>query len=328
MGVNLPADQPARKARIWQYLAFAGVVLITPFFFIGGPGWTDGPLYKSAWNLGHILFFAVLTLSVQPWRIWTGRTLWGLTTLAVLLVGLGIELLQYGTSRQMDWQDIFRNLLGLWAALAIQPLASHISRSRLTTWFLRIIVGALLIAEAAATAGVAIQQYKVSQLLPALYDFSQPDPSPFWKGPILREPILREPIAPASGSTKSSPHSELRLSLSTNRYSGVSLYNFPSDWRDYSRLVIVLYNPQDHPLPMSLRINDLEHDLGDNAYTDRFNTRLVLPPGEQSFRLDLDLVRNAPAGRTMDMGTVRRLGLFASRLEEPKTVYLRDIRLE
>lgn len=316
MGVNLPADRPARKARIWQYLAFAGIVLITPFFFIGGPGWTDGPLYKSAWNLGHILFFALLTLAVQPWRIWTGRTLWGVTTLAVLLVGLGIELLQYGTSRQMDWQDIFRNLLGLWAILAIRPLASHISHSRLTTWSLRIIVGALLVAEAAATAGVAIQQYKVSQLLPALYDFSQPDPSPFWNGAIVPD------------DSTDSPQSDLRLSLSTARYSGASLHNFPGDWRGYEQLILSLYNPQDHPLPMTLRINDIKHDQGDNAYSDRFNTRLVLSPGPNNFHLDLDRIRNAPAGRAMDMHEVRRLMLFASGLTEPKTVYLRDIRLE
>lgn len=323
MGPNLPVDRSDRKATIWTYLAFAGVVLIAPFFFIGGPGWTDGPLYKSAWNLGHILFFALLTLAVQPWRVWTGWTLWGLTTLAVLLLGLGIELLQYGTSRQMDWQDIFRNFFGLWAVLATRPLASFVSHSRLTTLSLRVIVASLLISETAATARIAIQQYKVSQLLPALYDFRQPDPSPFWKGPIRSEAM-----ADASSKTRNSAKSELKISLTTNRYSGVSLYNFPADWRGYNLLTIVFYNPQDQPLPMTLRINDLEHDLGDNAYSNRFNTRVVLPPGEHSIHLDLNRVRNAPAGRTMDMRAVRRLGLFVSGLTEPRTVYIRDIRLE
>ncbi len=215
MGPNLSAQGPARRARVWRYLAFAGIILIAPFFFIGGPGWTDGPLYKSAWNLGHILFFALLTLAVQPWRIWTGWALWGFTTLAVLLIGVGIELLQYGVSRQMDWQDILRNLLGLWAVLAFQTTAPQSGQSRLTTWCLRIIVAALLISEAGNTARVALQQYRVSQLLPALYDFRQPDPSPFWKGPIT----------PASGNSGNGPGDQLRISLSTNRYSGVSLHN-------------------------------------------------------------------------------------------------------
>ncbi|MDF0748743.1 succinyl-CoA synthetase subunit beta [Marinobacter sp. 71-i] len=318
MRFTLPAHQAARKARIWQYLAFVGVILAAPFFFVGGPGWTDGPLLKSAWNLGHILFFALLTLAVQPWRAWTGWTLWSICSLVVLLVGAGIELLQYGTSRQVDWQDMLRNLLGLWAVLAARPLASQTRLSLLTAWSLRVIIGALLLAQTGTTAGVAIQQYKVSQLLPALYDFSQPDPSPYWNGAITPVP---------SDAPHSSQH-ELRISLSTTRYSGMSLHNFPADWRGYNELVIDLYNPQDQLFGMALRINDIEHDLGDNAYNDRFNTRLTLSPGPNRFRLDLSQVRNAPRGRAMDMQKIRRVILFATGIQEPKTVYLRDIRLE
>ena len=121
MALNLPAYRPARNTQILRYLAFAGMILIAPLFFVGGPGWSDGPLFKSAWNLGHILFFALLTLAIQPWRIWTGWTLWGISTLAVLLLGTGIELLQHGTSRQMDWQDILRNQVGVWTILALRP---------------------------------------------------------------------------------------------------------------------------------------------------------------------------------------------------------------
>ncbi|MEP1217331.1 MAG: succinyl-CoA synthetase subunit beta [Marinobacter sp.] len=309
-------DRPARKPRISQYLALAGIALIAPFFFIGGPGWTDGPLYKSAWNLGHILFFALLTLAVQPWRFWTGWKLWGLPTLAVLLLGLAIELLQYGTSRQMDWQDLFRNMLGLWIILALSPGAADPGRSGLAAWSLRITVAALLVAEAGATAAVALQQYRVSQLLPALYDFSMSDPSPFWHGEIIP--------ADATGSAQSA----LRLSLSTAPYSGASLHNFPGDWQGYGHLVLSLYNPQDQPLHMTLRINDTQHDQGDNAYSDRFNTRLTLDPGQNNVRLDLDQIRRAPTGRTMNMREVRRLMLFTTGLTEPQTVYLRDIRLE
>ena len=318
MALNLPAYRPARNTRILRYLAFAGMILIAPLFFVGGPGWSDGPLFKSAWNLGHILFFALLTLATQPWRIWTGWPLWGLSTIAILLLGTGIELLQHGTSRQMDWQDILRNQVGLWTILAVRPRASLARKSRPVVWPLRLIVAALLTAEIGATARVAIQQYHVSQLLPALYDFRQPDPSPFWDGVI----------APVTDHATNAHRRALRISLSTARYSGVSLHNLPEDWRGYDRLVINVYNPQDHPLPMILRINDMEHDLGDNDYNDRFNTRLPLVPGPNQFELDLDRVRTAPKGRSMNMQAIRRLILFTVALPEPKTLYLRDIRLE
>ena len=89
----------------------------------------------------------------------------------------------------------------------------------------------------------------------------------------------------------------------------------------------MLFNPGQEPLTLTLRINDLAHDRGDNAYGDRFNTRLVLDPGANTFAINLDDVRNAPASRHMDMANVRRLGLFAVRLPAPRTVYLSDLRL-
>ena len=79
---------------------------------------------------------------------------------------------------------------------------------------------------------------------------------------------------------------------------------------------------------MVLRINDMEHDLGDNNYNDRFNTRLTLAPGPNRFELGLDRIRSAPKGRSMNMQAIRRLILFTVALPEPKTLYLREIRLE
>jgi len=318
MPLGLPAQTPSRRGRMLRHLAFAGLTLTAPLFFIGGPEWTDGPVFKSAWNLGHILFFALFTLAVQPWRIWYGWRLWGICTLAVLIMGMGVELLQYGTSRQMDGQDILRNQLGVWTVLAARPLASQTVRSSLAVWSLRLLVLVLLAVEAGAIARVTLQQYEVSQLLPALYDFSQTDPSPFWSGAVT-------PATPGAGHN---PQGGLRLFLTTARYSGASLHNFPGDWQGYDRFVIDLYNPQDHPVTVTLRINDVEHDLGDNAYNDRFNTRLTLAPGPNRFHLDLEQVRNAPAGRTMNMREVRRLVLFTSGLRKPKTLYVRDIKLE
>jgi hypothetical protein len=81
-------------------------------------------------------------------------------------------------------------------------------------------------------------------------------------------------------------------------------------------------------ISMILRINDMEHDLGDNNYNDRFNTRLPLTPGPNQFKLDLDRIKAAPESRSMNMQAIRRLILFTVALPEPKTLYLRDIRLE
>lgn len=70
------------------------LVIVAPLFFVGGPDWASGPLYKSAWNLGHIMFFAVLTLAVRPDRWLRGWQLWLVCTAVIFAAGWTIEGLQ------------------------------------------------------------------------------------------------------------------------------------------------------------------------------------------------------------------------------------------
>ncbi|HAS75357.1 MAG TPA: succinyl-CoA synthetase subunit beta, partial [Marinobacter adhaerens] len=168
-----------------------------------------------------------------------------------------------------------------------------------------------------ATGMVAARQWQVHQQLPLLYDFTHQDPGAFWTGRL----------------TVSADHSlnnaqSLKLDLGTETYSGVSLNNLPADWHDYETLSITLFNPSTAPLTLTLRINDVAHDRSDHAYNDRYNTRLTLGPGSNTFTRKLVDIENAPDGRSMDMSQVRRMGLFAVRLPEPRTVCLLDLRLD
>lgn len=300
-----------------RVLAFAGVAGVAPLLFIGGPDWASGPFYRSVWNLGHIGLFALLTLALNPWRWLSGWRLWLATSGIVLLLGIVIELLQSELDRQVDWRDILRNLEGVWLVLAWGPVLSRQAPSNRLSWFLAALTGLILLFELAVTGTVAARQWQVNHQLPLLYDFRQEDPSPFWTG---------NP-SPSTLHTNNQPYS-LKIELGTETYSGVSLGNLPADWRGYGQLIITLFNPSQEQLTLTLRINDVDHDRGDNAYGDRFNTRLVLGPGFNTFTLGLDDVRNAPASRTMDMARVRRLGLFSVRLQAPRTVYLSDLRLD
>ena len=103
-------------------LAGAASLLIAPFLFVGGPDWASGPLLKSAWNLGHILLFALLTLAVRPWQWLSGWRLWLAVTVVLLVLGIGIELIQGGHNRDMDGRDLLRNLIGSWLVIAWRPL--------------------------------------------------------------------------------------------------------------------------------------------------------------------------------------------------------------
>ncbi|WP_296930361.1 succinyl-CoA synthetase subunit beta [uncultured Marinobacter sp.] len=298
-------------------LAGFASLLITPFLFVGGPDWASGPLLKSAWNLGHILLFALLTVAIRPWRWLAGWRLWLGVTAVLLAVGIGIELIQGEHNRDVDGRDLLRNLIGGWLIIAWRPVVLPGTRASARQYLLAATATLLLCFELGNTGLVAARQWQVHHQLPLLYDFSHQNPEPFWSG---------NPAVSANHAVNH-PRS-LKIALSTETYSGISLNNLPSDWRDFERLVITLFNPSTEPLALTLRINDVAHDRSDHAYNDRYNTRLILEPGFNTFTRNLADVENAPSDRTMDMSRIRRMGLFAVRLPEPRTVYLSDLRLD
>jgi len=306
----------AHEGRRLRWLAFAGTLVIAPLFFIGGPDWTSGPVHKSVWNLGHILYFALLTFAIQPWRWLSGRQLWLATTTLVLAVGLVIEFLQSGLGRQDDWHDVWRNLVGTWLILACHPVFTPATRLSARQRMRALIAVVLVVFELGLTGSVAVKQFQINQQLPLLYDFSRTDPLTLWRGNL----------------TPSDAHSDingqsLKISLSTRLYSGVTLDNLPVDWRGYEQLTVTLFNPDETDLPLTLRVNDVEHERGSNVYRDRFNAQLLLEPGLNIFTLALGDIENAPHNRTMNMDNIRRLGIFTTRLPAPRTIYLLDLRL-
>lgn len=310
----LSITTPGRRVRL-IYIAITVVLL--PLFFVGGPDWTSGPLFKAAWNLGHILFFALLMLAVQPQQWFSGWRLWLVVSTVVIVVGVAIEWLQGNVGRQSDWHDIFRNLIGTWLALAWMKRPSANTRKAIVRWVLRITAVVLLVAELKAVADVAQLQYRINHQLPTLYDFSAGEPSLFWRGNVQR---TQEHVSLDEYS--------LRIDLGTNFYAGAALDNLPEDWREYDMLQVALYNPGSTPLDMTLRINDVVHDRSKGAFSDRYNTQLPLEPGLNRFRIPLSEVRNAPKTRTMDMHEIRRLVIFTTQLKQPRQVYLLQLALD
>ncbi|MFE8071961.1 succinyl-CoA synthetase subunit beta [Marinobacteraceae bacterium S3BR75-40.1] len=309
--MNKALPYPLYRLAGWLLLAF-----IAPLFFVGGPDWASGLLFKSAWNLGHILFFGLLTWMVRPWRWVAGWRLWLGVTLVVLAAGALIESFQHAFNLDVEWHDMLRNLIGSWLVLAWAPRRGVSARSRGVGRGLRSVTTLLLLYELALVGMVAFQQWQVAHQLPLVYDFSQEQPADFWHGSVT-----------ASTEHATTGTYSLRIALGTENYSGISLYNLPEDWTGYRYLDLRFFLPDKTALSITLRVNDRRHDRGTGAYSDRFNTRLELHPGSNHIRIPLKAVAEAPANRPMDMDDIRRLGLFTTSLEQPRTLYLQGIEL-
>ena len=297
-------------------ITLAGLTLaLFPLFFIGGPDWANGLFYEAVWNLGHILFFFLITLLLQPQRKLGGWRLVAVTTVVVLVSGGLIELIQSRIGRQIDWHDMLRNLVGAWLALTC---LSWPQKKSPAVWLARIGVVTLLLWELWFVVAIGHQQGQITRQMPQLYNFAATNAQLFWNGNVQRSTRFADSV----GNQFS-----LEVNITTEKYSGASLNNLASDWSNYQNLALTLSNPEQTPLAMVLRINDRTHKRSGNAYEDRFNTRLVVAPGVNSFTVSLADVQQAPATRLMDMTDIHRLIIFASNQPTATTVYLLELSL-
>jgi len=299
-----------------QRLLLACLLLLLPFFVIGGPSPIDSPLYSQIWNLGHLVFFALFTLYL--WHVipvlrrrqdWLALLV---LSLFAFVFGLFIEAVQSQFSRDPDWHDVRRNLIGVWLAWFLLLRPPH--------RFHRMgMVGAiaLLIFELGLITRVGIEAWRVDHSLPVIADLEHPNEADYWGANTER-------------STEHSSHGEYsaKVSLDTTQYSGSGPNRFPQDWRGYESLFFDIFNPDSTVLKMTLTIGDRTHYENGYRFEDRFNGRLLAEPGWNGYRVPLADIENAPADRPMDMKQVVTLGIFATRLPAPRVIYIDHLRLE
>ena len=296
-------------------------VLLLLLMFVGGPGYDADRIAKHVWNLGHVFAFFLWTWYLAKRWPWLNRLrpLNRLLLLAGVVFGAGllIEGLQYGTARSADWQDIGRNMLGCLGAICwTPPLYRNLKPAAL--WIGRfgcVLLGLLAVAP---LGGSLADTYLAQRDFPVLADFETPLELDRWSGDAHRE---------RSMAVRLYGQYALKVMLGTTTYSGVSLNTFPRDWRAYRALEISIYNPDQDVIDMTCRIHDRRHVQGTQRYQDRFNHRYAIQPGWNRIRIPLKDVQAAPEGRSMDLRAVMAVGLFATRLDYPRVVFLDHIRL-
>ena len=119
-----------------------------------------------------------------------------------------------------------------------------------------------------------------------------------------------------------------RIRLKDSPWPGIILHDIWPDWSSFSKLVVDFELPGTKPLPLNIRIHDLEHRKGDQAYSDRFNRSFVLQPGSNRLTIPLLDVRNAPRNRQIDLANIDGIVIFGSDKDAGMEFDLEQIRLE
>jgi len=299
------------------------LVLGFPFFFFGGPGYYAARSFKAAWNLGHILFFTLASVALcefycsrvsrkKPVQVFLQ------VFLIIFLFGLMVEFLQmFSNGRSPDVFDVLRNQLGALIGFVFfcsvrRKLSSSILKGVQSGTIL------LLLCFLWPLVRAVIDERLAAARFPLLSDFETPFEARRWQD--IHQLQVVDSLARHGKRS-------LRVQLSQKKYSGTTLFYFPHDWSGYGYLDFSVYNPSDAELTLHSRIHDQLHRQHGQVFKDRFHRRFTLHPGWNDLRVSLEAVKQAPAGRDMDMHKIEGFCIFVVSQSRPSVIYVDNVYL-
>ena len=307
-----------RKILIILYIL---LLIAGSLFFLAGFDYYSPRSYKRIWDQGHVFFYTILcVILLQSWNFirnknCPGQLFW--LSLITILSGSLVELIQIKFARLTELGDLWRDFLGCllgWSFFS--DSCKKISAKYL--WAIRLAVILLLIIELVSPFNAVLDEIIAKRQFPVLARFETRLEIERWES---ERPPVRTSEQVYEGKYA------CKFTLTTEQYSGFTLKYFPGNWKEYDKLHFALFNPLSAPLALTCRIHDWQHIQNREPYQDRFNKRLLLQPGWNSFQISLQEVENAPQNRSMDLRRIKNLCIFAARLSEPVEIFIDDVRL-
>jgi len=312
--------------RVLQQLKWLALILCAflcfIFQFFGGPDLIQTRSFKHAWDLGHVVAYAIW--SVLIFRFWSPIKAWTftrqITTILSFCIVFGgiLECVQGVFDRYPAWDDMGRNILrGLLALFFLIPGRHSVGlgRLRLVQTFTLI----LLVIALHPVFHALLDEHRARAQFPVLADFESQFELDRWSGNAelgIDDTIVR------------TGRSSLKVGLSTDQYSGPSLVYFPGDWQKWEWVSFGIFNPDVEPLQLTCKITDHLHDVSGYLYEDRFNRSFAVNQGWNQIRFSMKEVENAPNDRKLDLKQISSFSLFAIRLQTPRIIYLDSLKLE
>ena len=105
---------------------------------------------------------------------------------------------------------------------------------------------------------------------------------------------------------------------------GVTIHEPFKDWSGLSVVTINLYSTAPRPVRMILRLEDRTRE---QPPAERVDYALRVVPGANDFYIPLESLSKTPSGRTLNMSSIRRIGIHLGEQAEPLRVYMHRIRV-
>ena len=315
----MTADNPTKPRG--TLVLWAGVVLVpllTLHFYVPTRSglWIDTFLESL-----HFVVFGTIAIGlygITPKR-WSDRRRFTSAILASIALSLVSEAAQIPGSRDASFEDLVRDWLGTIFALLVvfaSLPSSHYSRkSRIT---------ALLVAAMCLLWGF----YPLAKVSLAFAERDRQLPILFTAEQSFGRSFLRKQNVHVLYDAETGDSTCLQVTLGDGPWPGIAFHNIWPDWSAHPTLIVDIVNKQDDVLELQMRVHDRIHRKGKQPYEDRYNRGLTLSPGENSIRVDIADIENAPRGRRMNLEEIDELIVFAPRGLSGRSFCIRQIRLD
>lgn len=116
----------------------------------------------------------------------------------------------------------------------------------------------------------------------------------------------------------------LEIKFYAGLYSGVSYEAFGQDWSQYELLEISLFNPGEEFM-LSVRIDDQNETT---FFGQRFDRNYKIKPGDNKLEIKIEVIREGPSKRILDMKKISALHLFTSKDKKNRNLRLKRVELK
>jgi VanZ family protein len=303
--------------------AFAVALIVALVAFVHFAPATGLTRWTRAWlDAGHAAVFglvALLALRVALGLGQRGGSAYAAALVTTLVLGLFSELLQFANpDRNPSLGDWLRDAGGAIVALGLAGLLRRDVSMRPWGGVVALLVAACMVVMLAPLGSLWLDYRGRDAAFPVLCCMTGD-----WERRFFGSNHVEIETAPPPGATAAEGFQRLRFSPA--RWPGLKMAEVYPDWSGYDVLAFDIYAEVAPPVELVLRIDDFDHD---GRYTDRFNLDLWLEPGMNTFRVPIEDVLAAPAGRRMDPRRMAKVFLFAAEPDVPFTLYWNGFRLE
>ena len=120
-------------------------------------------------------------------------------------------------------------------------------------------------------------------------------------------------------------NNSLKIELFPTTYPGFSPKLDYHKWDLYKYFCFDIYNPYDSYIKITLRIDDTKEYP---EYSDRYNQSLILKPGMNNIRLEMDAFYTSATKRKLNLEKIYRFILFLVNPPSKKIIFIDNVRLE